>query len=200
MIRTTPPSLALLALLSIAGCGGTSHHSGVDPVLQRELIEEARAEEHYESQSEEERAEESAMHENERRLRVMENRVFEACYDDLQHLDEATRRRRHHRWRRMNELEMAEEGVGPSMTREANTASRPSGDGAHHEVSNVDPHATPTPFGEDEERLIELENRYDSFRREHPHPATWQSAQLVTLDDLGDALLALCDAQRANIR
>lgn len=199
MTDPKPLSLALFASLLALGCGGP-HHSSVDPILQQELIEEAREEQHYEEQSEEERAAEVTAHENERRLRIAENRVFESCYDDLQHLDEATQRRRSHRWRRMSDVEMASEGVAGGMAYEADSGGSPHAEGAHHEVSNVDPHAGPTPYDEDEERLIALENRYDAFRVGHPRPEAWSSEQVTELDDLADALVAVCDGQRAAIR
>lgn len=173
-------SLAAGLVTSLLACGG-GHES--DPILEAELALEAERTEGGEHEA-------TPAEANARRLRAVETRIYEACYDGLDQLPEhaADRRRRRHAHllsRRavagqQEEAGVAIEGsVGPQ-------AVRPGG------VTNVDPTDTSTPYTEDELAIIVLEDRFDAFHAEHPDPAAMTSADITELEDLGDELHDAC--------
>ncbi len=162
-------------LCVVLACGGSSEE---DEVLERELEAEATAgdEEHELTIAD--------------RFRAAETRVFEACYDELTHLDDAHRRRRELRVRRLNESQVSDESpAGVSVQREGEDA-----DETTELPSNVDDetHA----YSAEERELIRLENELDVFHGQHADPNVWTDAELNTYEDLADGLVSHCEAMR----
>lgn len=166
-------------LCVVLACGGSSDD---DEVLERELEAEA-------AQSE------GGEHEltTGDRFRAAETRVFEACYDEVAHLDDAHRERRELRVRLLSEGEVSNEAPARVVVeRESDNA------GAESEElpSNVDDetHA----YSEAERELIALENELDVFHGAHPDPNAWSTAELDEYEDLADRLVEHCAAMRAS--
>lgn len=163
-------SIALLVLLA---CGGNQE----DEVLEAELAAEASA---GDEDTESEGADLAA------RYRAEDSRVFEACYDDLEHLDEHARRRRELRVRRIRpEAADAETPTGIEVDR------GPTEDEASDELpsnTDVDPH----PHSPEEQAIIALEERVDAFHAERPHLSEWSMADLDAYEDLADELHDAC--------
>lgn len=166
--------MRVLLCLALA-CGGSSSD---DEVLERELA-----------------AEEASGDETEHevttgdRFQAAETRVFEACYDEIAHLDEAHRGRRELRLRRLSEREAGDSGTGLAVEREQENAAQ-----SDELPSNVDD--THSAYDESEQNLIALENELDAFHREHAHPDEWSDADLDQYEDMADRLVEVCASMR----
>lgn len=172
-------SLASISFAVLA-CGG-GHEP--DPILEAELAHEA-------EQTSGGEHEATPAEANARRLRAVETRIYEACYDGLDQLPETAadrRRTRHAHLLSRRDLAEQEEGAGVAVDGgDAPAAVRPGG------VTNVDPTDSPTPYSEDELAIIVLEDRFDAFHSEHADPGSMTSADITELEDLGDELHDAC--------
>ncbi len=115
-------------------------------------------------------------------------RIYEACYDDLDHLDEAHRARRELRIRRLREEEVDERLPAGLVVERAGA-----GGG---QADTLDEEPTGVEYSAHEQQLIALEGELDAFRAERPDPETWSLEEWERFDDLADRLVAHCTAQR----
>ena len=170
--------MRLLLCLALA-CGGASDE---DEVLEAELEAEAAAG----SESTEETGLTIAD-----RFRAAETRVFEACYDEIAHLDDDHQRRRQLRVRLLTEAEVnADAPARVVVERESENA----GATSEELPSNVDDEAAN--YSEAERELIGLENELDVFHGQHPDPDAWTDADLDGYENLADRLVAVCESMR----
>lgn len=163
----------------LVACGGSSEE---DEVLERELAAEESA-----GDSEETELTIADRH------RAAETRVFEACYDELAHLDDSHRERRELRVRLLSEAEVSGEAPARiAVERESDSA----GATSDELPSNVDDetHA----YNEDERAVIAAENELDLFHGAHPNHDEWTDADLAAYEDIADRLVALCLAMHAS--
>ncbi len=167
-------------ILALVACGGSNE----DAVLQQELEAEAAA------GDEDTEGGEITMAD---RYRAADSRVFEACYDDLDHLDERHRARRSLRVRRISEQQaQATTPTGLEVERENGT------DDATTELpSNVDNTNAHGDYHPIEQRLIALEDQLDQFHAAHPDVDAWSDAELSRYEDLADGLHAQCTQMRS---
>ncbi len=163
-------------VLALVACGGSNE----DAVLQQELEAEAAA-------GDEDTEGEITMAD---RYRAADSRVFEACYDDLDHLDERHRERRSLRVRRISESRaQASTPTGLEVERASDSEDAPD-----ELPSNVDAAANYHPV---EQQLIALENELDDFHAAHPDVDAWSDAELARYEDLADGLHARCTEMRS---
>lgn len=169
--------MRLLLCLALA-CGGSSED---DEVLDRQLESEQTGGD----------SDESELSVAERH-RAVETRVFEACYDELVHLDTRHRQRRELRVRLLTEAEVSNESPARiSVERESENA----GATSEEELpSNLDDEGGD--YSETERAIIELENELDAFHAQHPNHAEWTDADLADYESIADRLTRLCESAR----